>query len=689
VELEAALPNAHARQPIWVLGVLLGTVAASLVAATFLLGTRNDYSLTYLSFVLSEPLGALVGGLIIARQPRNPVGWLIVVHAFSFITGEFCRQYALYGVVTAPGALPFAHALAWPAYWVWGPGIFCGFAMMPFFFPDGRKVSPRWRVGFWFIIAGMLSATINMALQPGDMETPGVPNPLGILPPLREDGSLGAMFGLLWVASALVGIASLAVRFRRADPDERRQIQWLLYAVVLMVIGDRLVPDFGIVAELLLALSLTGIWAAIGIAMLRYRLYDIEPIINRTLVYGALTALVVGIYVAIVAYLGALLQLVGMLGIQSGLPLQLLATGVVAVLFQPLRDRLQRGVNRLLYGHRDEPYVVLARLGQRLGVALSPADVLPTVVETVRETMKLPYVAIALRDHDQDVITAASGTQVSAQTTLPLVYQHERIGALILGQRAPSEAFTDRERRLLDDLAHHISIAAHAVRLNHDLQISRERIVSAREEERRRLQRDLHDGLGPTLASLTMQLDAARALMAHDPATSDALLTEVKDELQATVGSVRRLVYQLRPPALDQFGLAAALRERLLQHDQRSGVRLSFEIPDTLPPLPAAVEAAAYYIGVEAVNNVLRHAQAQHCRVQLSIAHELTIVVADDGVGLPEQVQAGVGLRSMRERAEELGGTCIVQPTLGGGTEVRARLPLEGNSHGQNTDIDR
>jgi signal transduction histidine kinase len=650
------------------------------VAATLLLGARNDFSLISLMFILNEPLGALVGGLIIARQPRNPVGWLIVVHAFSFIIGEFCRQYALYGVLTAPGALPFAHALAWPAYWAWGPGIFCGFALLPFFFPDGRLVTPRWRVGLWCIIAGMSSATINMALQPGDMETPGVPNPLGLLPPMREDSRLGGLFSLLWVASALVGIASLAVRFWRSGPDERRQIQWLLYAVALLVIGDRLVPDSGIIAELQLSLSLTGIWAAIGIAMLRYRLYDIDPIINRTLVYGTLTALIAGIYVAIVAYLGALLQFVGVLGDQAGLPLQLLATGVVAVLFQPLRERLQRGVNRLLYGHRDEPYVVLARLGQRLGVALSPADVLPTVVETVRETLKLPYVAISLREHEQDIISAVSGAQVSAQTVLPLVYQHQRIGALILGQRTPSEPFTDHELRLLNDLAHHISIATHAVRLTRDLQISRERIVTAREEERRRLQRDLHDGLGPTLASLAMQLDAARALIADDPATSNALLTEVKDELQATVGSVRRLVYQLRPPALDQFGLAATLREQLLQRDQRSGVRLSFEIPDTLPALPAAVEAAAYYIGVEAVNNVLRHAQAQHCRVQLSVAQELTIVVADDGVGLPEQVQAGVGLRSMRERAEELGGTCIVQSALGGGTEVRACLPLERNS---------
>jgi signal transduction histidine kinase len=662
------------RQPAWLLGALLCALAAGLVMATIVLGARNDFSLLYLAFIISEPVGALVGGLIIARQPRNPVGWLIVGHAFSFILGEFSRQYGIYGVLTAPGALPFAHALAWPVYWIWGPGIAFGFALLPFFFPDGRLLSPRWRFGLWWIIVAMSAASINMAFQSGDHETPGLPNPLGILPAL----DLGPLFSILWLSSALVGIASLAVRFRRAGSDERKQIQWLLYAVLLMIVGDRLVPSWGVLAELLLCFSLAALWAAIGVAMLRYRLYDIEPIINRTLVYGALTALIVGLYVAIVAYLGALMQFAGLLPGQSSLALQLLATAVVAVLFQPLRDRLQRGVNRLLYGHRDEPYLVLASLGQRLGLALSPADVLPTVVETVRETLKLPYAAIALRDQDEDVIAAASGTPVSIQASTPLIYQHEHIGALILGQRAPGEPFTTRERQLLGDLAQHISIAAHAVQLNRDLQLSRERLVTAREEERRRLQRDLHDGLGPTLASLTMQLDAARALMVDDPATSDALLTEVKDELQATVGSVRRLVYQLRPPALGQMGLAATIREHALRSGQPAGVQVSVEVPDALPQLPAAVEVAAYYIVVEALNNVVRHAQARHCRIELHAAESLAVAVIDDGVGLPGDYRAGVGLHSMRERAAELGGTWTIQPAPGGGTAVRAELPIEG-----------
>lgn len=680
VELETQPITMHARRPGWLLGVLLGGIAAALVAVTIVLGTRNGYSLLYLAFIISEPFGALVGGLIIARQPRNPVGWLIVVHAFCFIGGEWSRQYALYDAQTAPGSLPFAHAIAWFSYWLWGPGIACGLALMPFFFPNGQVLSPRWRYGLWYIIVVMSLVTINMAFQASDIETPGIPNPLGFLPAWSLNAQLEVLFGIFWITSASIGIASLAVRFWRSTSDERRQIQWLLYAIVIVIVGDRLFPDTGVIAEIVLTVSLAGLWVAIGIAILRYRLYDIEPLINRTLVYGVLTALIVGLYIAIVAYLGALFEFGGLLAGQVDLPLQLLATGVVAVLFQPLRRYLQRGVNRLLYGHRDEPYVVLARLGQQLGVAFSPSDVLPTVVATVRETLKLPYVAIALRDDedDEETITTASGTPVAAQTTLPLVYQQDHIGALILGQRHPGEVFSTREQRLLEDLARYISIIAHTVQLNRALQYSRERLVTAREEERRRLQRDLHDGLGPTLAGLTMQLDAARSLLADDPDTSEALLTEVKDELQVTIGSVRRLVYQLRPPALDQFGLIAAVREHVLRSDHPHGTRILLEAPESLPPLPAAVEVAAYYIVIEAVNNVIRHAKAQHCRVQLSLVPLLTIRILDDGTGLPEQHRAGVGLHSMRERAAELGGMCTILPVPGGGTEVHAYLPAEG-----------
>jgi signal transduction histidine kinase len=662
------------RWPTWLLGVVFATLATILVIIALLLGVQNNFSVLYLTFILSEPVGALVGGLIIARQPRNPVGWLISVHAFSFILGEFSRQYAIYGIQTMPGSLPAPHLVGWLVYWIWAPGIACGFALLPLYFPNGRLLTTRWRYALWWMTGAMSLMTFLMAFVISDMETPGIPNPFGFIPLFDLMPFLN---GVLWISCCVLGIASMALRFWRADADERKQIQWVFYSMALIIFGDRIIPVDGLFSELLLSLSIAVLWGSIGVAVLSYRMYDIDPRINRTLLYGSLTVLLAGMYITVVVYVGVLLDAFGYDVEQRNLMLQIVALVLIVLCFQPLRLWLQRTINRLLYGHRDEPYVVLSSLGQRLGLALSPDDVLPTVVATVRETLKLPYAEIRLHTDEQLGPAATSGTPVEERLSIPLIYQHEHIGELVLGQRGRGEPFSSRERRLLDDLAHHISIAAHAVRLNYDLQVSRERIVSAREEERRRLQRDLHDGLGPTLAGLTMQLDAARALMRDDPDTSEALLTEVKDELQATIGSVRRLVYQLRPLALGQLGLVSTLREHALNTCQASGLQVELHASEPLPPLSAAVEVAAYYIIVEALNNVVRHAKATRCEIRITVADALDLLVIDNGVGLGERYRSGIGLHSMRERAAELGGTCEVVSSPTGGTTMHAVLPLE------------
>ncbi len=238
------------------------------------------------------------------------------------------------------------------------------------------------------------------------------------------------------------------------------------------------------------------------------------------------------------------------------------------------------------------------------------------------------------------------------------------------------QQLTPADHRLLADLAHQAGIAAHAVQLTADLQRARERLVTTREEERRRLRRDLHDGLGPTLASMTLKLDAARNLLTQQPADVDLLLVEVKTQLQATIADIRRLVYDLRPPALDELGLVSALQEQAMQYRQLNGVQVVIEAPPQLPTLPAAVEVAAYRIVLEALTNVARHAQARTCCVRIALTEVLTIEVIDDGQGLPSQPQVGVGLASMRERAAELGGTCVITTGATGGTHVLVRLPL-------------
>ncbi|MDQ3793410.1 MAG: sensor histidine kinase, partial [Actinomycetota bacterium] len=381
--------------------------------------------------------------------------------------------------------------------------------------------------------------------------------------------------------------------------------------------------------------------------------------------------------------LGELLQLRG------NLIISLLATGLAAVIFQPLRDRLQRGANRLMYGERDDPYAVLSRLGGRLESTLAHDAMLPAVTRTVREALKLPYAEIQLKREDGFETAAAVGDPGENALHLPLVYGGETVGRLVLRPRAGEEGFADAERRLLEDLAHQIGASAHAalmtdeaLRLSADLQRSRERLVEAREEERRRLRRDLHDGLGPQLSSQALTIDAVRALMRRDPDAAEELLLDLKAEAQDAVTDIRRLVYGLRPPALDDLGLLGALRESAAQYGAK-GLRISLEAPESLPPLSAAVEVAAYRIAQEALTNVARHAGARTCTVSLAIEKTgvLCIEVRDDGRGIPDPqahsaVRAGVGLTSMRERATELGGSLVVEPLPEGGTRVRARLPL-------------
>ncbi|MDE3089093.1 MAG: GAF domain-containing sensor histidine kinase [Chloroflexota bacterium] len=267
---------------------------------------------------------------------------------------------------------------------------------------------------------------------------------------------------------------------------------------------------------------------------------------------------------------------------------------------------------------------------------------------------------------------------------LPLVYQGETIGQLIFAPRAPGEPFTPTERHLLENITHQAGIAAHAVRLTADLQHSRERLVTTREEERRRLRRDLHDELGPTLASQALKLDAALEMMGDDQSQVGALLVDLKTQTQGIVADIRRLVYELRPPALDELGLVSALRAHVGQYsDSTNGLDISIQAPpDGLPPLSAAVEVAAYRIALEATTNVVRHAHARECILRVAVANgnTLQLEIRDDGIGLPRERIAGVGLNSMRERAEELGGTLVVEALPSNGTRVVARLPLSKDS---------
>ena len=318
---------------------------------------------------------------------------------------------------------------------------------------------------------------------------------------------------------------------------------------------------------------------------------------------------------------------------------------------------------------------MVARLGRRLESALAPEAVLPTIVETVAQALNLPYAAILLQ-HGAVVETAAVyGAPVEQPLVLPLTYQSDVVGQFVLGPRRRGDAFSPADQRLLEDLARQVAPAAHAVRLSADLQRSRERLVTAREEERRRLRRDLHDGLGPALGSLTLQLDTARALVTRDPVAGDALLVELKGQVQASLDDIRRLVYALRPLTLDDLGLVSALREQVARCHQ-PGRSITLHTPASLPALPAADRGGA--LSHRAGGADQRGPPCPRLRACSALGSRTSarLEMRDDGRGLPADYQAGVGMVSMRERAAELGGTCLIEPGVGGGTRVVVRLPL-------------
>jgi two-component system, NarL family, sensor kinase len=348
---------------------------------------------------------ALFGVLITRRYPAHPVGWIFAALSLFGIGEEFATSYAIYGLIARPGALPYSLVAAWVTEWTWT--VFFGLlnVFLPLLFPTGHLLSARWRPIGWFAGAACAVLTVGFMLKPGPFgnrtRLESFESPVTLFARDSRIASIGTVSFACVLVSMLLAAVSLIVRLRRARGDERQQLKWFCYPAALLVgwfvlqgvlrygLGVAS-PQGEIALKLGWAVSFTALPIATGIAILKYRLYEINVVINRTLVYGALSAAISGIYVLVVGALGALFQA------QGNLLIALLGAGLVAVLFGPLRERLQRGVNRLMYGERDEPYAVLSRLGRRLETTLAPHAVLPTIVETVQDALKLPYVAIAL-----------------------------------------------------------------------------------------------------------------------------------------------------------------------------------------------------------------------------------------------------------------------------------------------------
>ena len=485
------------------------------------------------------------------------------------------------------------------------------------------------------------------------------------------------------IPTILVGIVLTVRGYRSAPAAIREQTRWVAIGGSVSIVASLIlfwVPQL-LTTRPLIPWSAIGLVSlplplAIAAAILRNRLFDIDVVVNRALVYGGATGSIVAIYVASVSVLG------NVLGLQGGFSTSLLATGLAAVAALPIRDALQRVVNRLMYGDRDDPYRALNRLGQRLEGTLDPLEAPTVIVRTVAESLRLPWVGLRIgRTHEPGrTIVHGRGPDVDP-IAIPLVYGAEVVGDLLVAPRSPTEPLSAADRKLLDALARQVGAAVHALALALDLVESRERLVAAREEERRRIRRDLHDGLGPTLAAIGLRAEVAADLVARDAEGAQRVLQEMRGEVRGALADIRRLVDALRPPALDELGLVGALQTQAGHLGPDPSVDIA--AVGSLPELPAAVEVAAYRIAVEAMTNAARHSGARTCRVRLRDEGDaprrwLQVEVTDDGRGFPEHVRPGIGLDSMRERAAEVGGTCTVGPMAEGGTRVLARLPLNG-----------
>jgi signal transduction histidine kinase len=533
-------------------------------------------------------------------------------------------------------------------------------------FPNGR-FAPRWTILVPPIVAIVgLASTFNNDL-------------------------LGPQFIVIYFFLLSAIFAGVVYRYRRHfNQTERQQMKWVLLGMLIFLLG---IPIWGYTFEFSSPLpgqerllTIIGGWTlaqivmlalpfTIVIAILYNRLWDVDALINRTLVYGGLSLGIVVVYMLAVGTLGTLFQS------QGSFLFALLATGLIAVLFQPLRDRLQKGVNRFMFGERDDPYKVLSQLGQQLQTTDTPQATLQSLVQTIAGTLKLPYVAIELAGEEGRLNGASTGKAAAETAELPLRYHNETVGYLLASPRAPGESFTEREHQLLAGIAGQAGAVAYSVRLTTALQHSREKLILAREEERRRIRRDLHDELGPTLASQTFALDTALDFLETNPGETARLLHDLKAQNQETVAAIRQLVYKLRPPALDELGLVGALQAQAGRLTSRDNLQIHISsFPDPLPLLSAAVDVAAYRITLEAMTNVARHSGASRCEVVLQVKENgrpfLRIDVTDNGSGMPPHSRPGVGLNSMGERAEELGGAFEIRSTGSGGTQITALLPL-------------
>jgi signal transduction histidine kinase len=629
----------------------------------------EGYGVIYAAGGLAIALCALV---VARHDPRQRFGWALLPIAAVWALDGFTQSYTRVAV-SADGIDPGTNLALWFLN-RFGAVLPLSIALLLLIFPTGRFL-PGWlgRLGI-VALGGMVVAAALVVLTPATT-TPHVADlPAEVdfnyltLSPLAAADVLRPVSGVLTVVGFVIAMVTAVLRYRRSNAADRDRMRWLIWAVLVMALTLAAVgvADLGAAVDVVIVVVAVLPVAAMTVGVVRPTVVPVENLLVRTLVLGAVALSLLGVDLLVVAVLSHTL---GDLGQRQLVTVVLLVT---ALGYGPLRQRLSRLVQGWVLGSRGNRYDVMAGLAANLeSIEDGPAQ-LGAVARAVADAFGVGYVAVEVDRPGGERLTATFGDRPDEVRTLPITYRESEVGRLVLPARGLRSRLSSRDEKLLGDLVRQAATAARTSRLAEELQASRERLVNTREEERRRIRRDLHDGLGPAMAGVVYQLETARLLVETDPVAATGQLDSVREHVQEIVADVRRLVHELRPPALDDRGLVGAIRQ-LAEHQE---VPVAVDAAD-LGTLPAAVEVAAYRIVAESLTNVVRHAGAGSARVHLErTATDLVVEVADDGVGIGEDVQAGVGLLSVRERAAELGGRTDVSCPPSGGTLVRAVLPL-------------
>jgi signal transduction histidine kinase len=680
-----------ARWP-WVLLVLfaLAAIAGLPLSAVNATGVVDD-----VPFVVAFGAFGLVGALITSRDRRNRIGilflWMSLAAGAGFVCGEAATYLFDHG--NRDGFAVTTTAMVSEAMWI--VGILPTLALLPLLFPDGALPSRRWRPILWLLVGALafvfLGFVLGSSTLSGSADHVRVPNPafvsaLSGLSDLVEGFFFWTFLGVLAAA-----VTSLVLRFRRSRGLERQQIKWFALAVVFLVVAmtvSEILYAFGIESVFLdiflIAPAFLSLPAAAGIAVLRYRLYDLDVVVRKTVLYGLLVAVATAVYVVVVVGVGTVV------GRDSPF-LTMVAAVVLALGFQPARTRLAHVANRIVYGRRATPYEVLTEFSERVGDAYAAEDVLPRMAQILGEGTGAEVARVWLRQRHElrQAASWPSGSEASApmplegdaivpigsETAIEVRDRGELLGALTVRMPA-SDPIRPAKERLVRDLAAQAGLVLRNVRLVEDLRSSRQRLVAAQDEERRRLERNIHDGAQQQLVALAVKARLAKQLTERDPAKAAEMLAQIESETQTALEDLRDLARGIYPPLLADRGLVAALESQ----SRKASLPISVEA-NGVGRYPPDVEATIYFCTLEALQNVAKYAAADRTVIRLARANgSLSFEVEDDGRGFdPDAVASGSGLQGMADRLAAVGGSLEIRSAPGRGTTVAGRVPVGGN----------